>query len=468
MKIYSIPDLYENISDDFDVFANNEKIGVYSCRVSAYPLNQVWPGYQRPIEQTEKSSFVMLGSDDEMVMVVKAKKHFESVTVRPTAKNIKKIIKDETVELTFPGPGQYSIEFDNKHNVLTVFINPEKEFDEKKQNEIIYFGPGVHQLEDKIKLENNQTVFIDEGAIVFGGIFAQGKKNISVIGYGILDCSKMQRASDIQSLSAEEICASKNAGNPIFFANCRNINIEGITIVDAAEWSVRFDGCENINVDNIKLIGMWRYNADGCDFCNCLNAIIKNSYLRNFDDCIVVKGLKFNGELPVENIIAENCVIWCDWGKALEIGAETCAPYMRNICFNNCYIIHGTIIMMDIAQGDRAKISDVKFEKIYVEYSGEESIPSIQTHVEEKYQNEGKNFVPSLFRITAGVTMWSSDSYAGNIKNVSVTNININADALINPEIRISRSDNTTKIDNITIEDVYLNDKEYHAQVIRK
>ena len=74
MKIYSIPDTYKNISNDYEVLANGEAIGVYSCRVSAYPFNQVWPGYQRPLEQTEESSFVMIGSDVQVVLQIKTKK----------------------------------------------------------------------------------------------------------------------------------------------------------------------------------------------------------------------------------------------------------------------------------------------------------------------------------------------------------------------------------------------------------
>lgn len=119
-----------------------------------------------------------------------------------------------------PGPGQYSIEFDSKHTVLSVFVNPERDFDFKKENEIIYFGSGIHYLDDKLRLDNNQTVFIDEGAIVYGGIFAHNKKNISIMGYGILDCSKMERASQVESISAEEMCESINSGNSIFFDKC--------------------------------------------------------------------------------------------------------------------------------------------------------------------------------------------------------------------------------------------------------
>lgn len=455
MKIYSIPNEYKNISDDFEVIVNNQKIGVYSCLVSAYPINQVWPGYQRPLEQTEKSSFVMFGSDGETVLQIRTKLPYKKVTVRPISKNIEKRLSNDLLEVKLPGPGQYSIEFNDKHNTLTVFVNPEKDFAINKQNDIIYFEPGIHFLDDKLKLNDNQTVFIDEGAVVYGGIFAQNKKNISVIGYGILDCSKMERASGVASLSAEEMGAAVNAGNPIFFANCNNIHIEGITIVDSAEWSARFDGCMNIVVDNIKLIGMWRYNADGCDFCNCTNAVIKNSYLRNFDDCIVVKGLKYNQDMPAENIVAENCVIWCDWGKALEVGAETCAPYMRNITFRNNYIIHGSAIMMDVYHGDRADVSDITFEDICVEYTGEENIPIIQSKLNEIYNDIENRYDPILFEIGMGVTMWSTDDYVGDIKNIRVANININADYKINPIVR------TGSVENVVVEKVFINDNEH-------
>lgn len=461
MKIYSIPDTYKKLSDDFIVSVNGEKLGVYSCLVSAYPINQVWPGYQRPLVQTENSSFVMLGSDEKIVLQIKAKKAFKKVTVRPTAKNIEKSISADGVEVALPGPGQYSIEFDDKHNVLTVFVNPEKDFDIKNGNDVIYFEPGVHYLDDKLKLQDNQTVFIDEGAIVYGGFFAQNKSNISVVGYGILDCSKMERASQVASVSAEEMRDAINAGNPIFFANCKNVNIDGITIIDSAEWSVRFDGCENVIVDNIKLIGMWRYNADGCDFCNCINATIKNSYLRNFDDCIVVKGLIFNSDMPVENIVAENCVIWCDWGKAMEVGAETCAPFMNNISFRDCYIIHGSAIMMDVYHGDRAEISDITFENINIEYTGEENFPIIQSHPDEVYQNTDWKCVPPFFKIGVGVTMWSTDNYVGNMRNIRVSNINISTDNDIKPAAEIQIADEKVKIENIVVEKIYLNNCKY-------
>ena len=84
---------------------NGEKIEVYSCDVSAVPFNQVWPGYQRPENQTEKSAFLMLSSNENITLDITPNRGFESVTVRPLSKNIKPQIKEGKVHILFPGAG---------------------------------------------------------------------------------------------------------------------------------------------------------------------------------------------------------------------------------------------------------------------------------------------------------------------------------------------------------------------------
>ena len=176
-----------------------------------------------------------------------------------------------------------------------------------------------------------------------------------------------------------------------------NVDISGVIFNDASAWTATFFNCDNILVDNIKTIGMWRYNSDGVDFVNSSNGIVRNSFLRNFDDVIVLKGIKGYDHRNVENILVENCVLWCDWGRALEIGAETCADEYRNIVFRNCDIIHASTKAMDLQNGDRANVHMVLFEDIRVEYS-KYAMPEVYQESDDmEYVWDGKPNIPWLF-----------------------------------------------------------------------
>jgi hypothetical protein len=222
---------------------------------------------------------------------------------------------------------------------------------------------------------------------------------------------------------------------------------------------MHFEACRNVTVDNIKLIGMWRYNSDGCDFTNCENAIIRNSYLRNFDDCIVIKGMVRNTSLPVTNILAENCVLWCDWGRCLEIGAETCAPSITNITFRNCDLIYGDTVMMDIRNGDRADIENVTFENIRAEYRNPHDATLFQTEEGMKYVNSDPNFMPLLFVVETDRTIYANDEYTGNIRHVRFKDIQVfDSDGRVPPSSIHSNVEGTV-VEDVTFENVTLNGK---------
>ena len=462
MIIYPFPESYERVSEDFEVKWENQNIEVYNCDVSAYPFNRVWPGKQRSHTQTEKTSFVSFGSDGEVTVDIKPRNPFKNVTVRPLARKINPVINENGVSITFNGPGQYSVEFDGMHNALTVFINPEKEFN-TENTEVLYFPAGIHIFDERIQLKDNQTVFIDKGAVVYGSFNASQKKNISIVGYGIIDNSRMQRANEINGCAILDPNADSQTGNPVFLDRCENVLIDGVTIVDSSGWNLYIDGCKNVVVNNIKLIGNWRYNADGCDFCNCENAVLENSYLRTFDDCVTVKGFKLNNKLPVCNIEVKNCVLWCDWGRALEVGVETCAPYISDIVFRDCDIIHGSAVMLDVQHGDASDITNVSFENINIEYSGEEMPLVLQESDESQYPFPEKYYPPVPFYVTVVSTMWSIDKNSGNIKDIRFKNIYITTPGEIPGGSGIVSEVEGSRIESVAFENIFVNGKKCNA-----
>lgn len=441
---YNYPEKYDKISKDVKISYEGKELKCITTPVSAFPINQVWPGYQRPLSQTEPTTFISLGSDGEITLDITPSKSFEKVTVRPLSKNITAKVNGNTASVTFPGVGQYSVEFDDTHNVVTVFIDPEKDFGFTPEDEnVIYFGPGVHYLSESLNLEDGQTVYIDKDAVVYGGLSATNKKNISVYGYGILDNGLFERGM----------------GNVIGFSRCENIHVEGITCVDSSSWSMHYAGCTNVVVDDIKLCGMWRYNSDGVDFTNSTNCVLRNSYLRNYDDCIVIKGLGGNKDKIVQNIFAENCVLWCDWGRAIELGAETSAPSFSGIKFKNIDIIHGMSVMLDVQHGDKAEFSNIYFENIRCEYQAKWFGSIMQQEKDQVYVNPDENWMPFLFVVATQRTMYSTDNCTGNIYDVFFKDIYVTDEAGRTPPSYIAANAPDTIINGVHFDNIVINGK---------
>ena len=74
----------EPLSCDCKVTVNGTQIPVYTCRISQNPINSYYPGYQRPIIQTELVSFVNLVSDEVLEFEVEILKNFSKKTEQKT------------------------------------------------------------------------------------------------------------------------------------------------------------------------------------------------------------------------------------------------------------------------------------------------------------------------------------------------------------------------------------------------
>ena len=444
-QIHKLPQ-DELVSLDYKIKINGIPTEAYYARVSAIPFNRVWPGYQRAIAQTELASFIYFSMEDneEVEISITVTKPFKEVTVRPLSKNIQSKTDGQTVTFKLNQTGQYTFEPDGFHNALHIFANPVFDFGiDKNAPNVIYFGAGIHNP-GVIKLKSNDIVFIDEGAVVLGVISAKDADGIRIFGTGILDGSWEERHGAVGCMR---------------FTNCTNISIKGIICRDSVVWTVNVFNCTNVVIDNIKLIGMWRYNSDGIDLVNSTNCVIKNSFLRNFDDCVVLKGLKGHDHRNVENIYVTNCVIWCDWGRGLELGAETCADEFRNIIFEDCDLIHGMHIQLDIQNGDRASIHDVIFQNIRIEYS-KYTLNPVYQHTDDQIYEHTSPRIPELFYAHIYNGMWSKDMLYGENYNITFKNIYVQLDdGLPLPESVFVGVNEEHQTYNITIDGLYFNGK---------
>ncbi len=453
----------------FLVSANGTDIPLHAARVSKMPFNRWWPGHQRPIDQTEIASFASFETDESVDFEITPSKSFEKVEIRPKSENIEPLIKDGKIYFTVKNSGQYTVELDGFHEALHLFINPKKPYEipDKNSSDVIYFGEGIHDV-GVIELESNQTLYIDENAVVYGRVHAIGKDNIRIIGRGILDQSKIQEDPSLEfDRSPYFNVHDEERPGALVLEYCTNVYIEGITIRDSIFLTVRLICCENILIDNVKIIGNWRYNSDGIDFVNSIDCECKNSFVRSFDDSLCLKGFFFynqgdmfyNGKTydELKNVKFTNCVIWNEWGHALEAGVDMCAKSIHDSGFYDCDVIHGTGVMLDVASFDYAEIYNITYDNIRIEYDDVHLKPMIQAKDEDVYENTDKDYLPTL--LSSFVDYESCISQGGkkrsHIHDITFKNIYVTANTM--PKSEFFGFDSEHSVDNITIENLYLN-----------
>ena len=462
---------------DYEVKVNGQVVALDTARVSAVPFNRRWPGHQRGKEQTELINFLSLALDEAVTFKITPNKPFENVMIRPLSLGITPEIKDGKISFTLEKPAYFTVEPFGRNNALHIFADPMPcyNIDYKDQN-VIYFGAGEHDV-GEIKLKSNQTLFIDEGAVVYGCVRAIDAENIRILGRGILDNSRNKEKILFEYNSENNNTAVNNAvrEHTVQIEYCTNVEIDGITIRDSLVYNIRPIGCKNLHISNIKIIGCWRYNSDGIDMHNCEDVLIDNCFLRTFDDSICVKGFDCYYKDDVEeavkaamyrngkaydvfkNTVIRNCTIWNDWGKALEIGAETRAKEIHDIVFENCNIIHVTGPVLDCCNVDYADVHDVLYQNINVEY--DDVIPEclIQKNDADTYQNANHDYFPTLIGV---VSTFHHEYSAGGTRrgiNRNITFRNIRLYGRQKPKLYFKGSDELHQTKDILVEDLYWN-----------
>ncbi|MBC8079023.1 MAG: hypothetical protein H7X86_01670 [Gorillibacterium sp.] len=325
-------------------------------------------------------------------------------------------------------PLKMSIEFDNDiRKPLFLLINPVESSAIPDRNDpaVRYYAAGQVYHEGKIELRSNETIYIEEGAIVYGVIESENSDNITIRGRGILNGSTWSREGEMREQRF------------IRLTNCWNVRIEGITLVDGPCWHLVPVGCANVRIDNLNII-TFVGGGDGIDIVGCQDVVVRNCFIRSKDDCVAIK--TYNGSEAssrnVRNILITGCVFWnAEWGNAFEIGYETTCEEITNIWLEDTDIIRcefegyqsgGTFT---IHNGDRALIHDVCYENIRVEDSREKLIDIKVLHAQ-----------------------YSHDEHRGQVRDIYFKDIHV-VDGPF-PVSIIRGFDGEHMIDNVTVENL--------------
>ena len=146
-------------------------------------------------------------------------------SIHPASRGIQPQVNGNILTFTLPGPDKIYIEIDSLPP-LFVFADPlEHENISPNGPGVHYFGPGVHRP-GYITLKDNETVYIAAGAIVYGGIRANGVHNIRVAGRGILD-------------------GGFEFKQMVLVENCKDVLFEDVMIRNGDGWTNTLVNCDD-------------------------------------------------------------------------------------------------------------------------------------------------------------------------------------------------------------------------------
>ena len=369
-----------------------------------------------------------------------------NVVVRPLARNVQPQVSGNKITIKLDCPDNYVVEYSTEaqpeayKNAFHIFANP-LETDAIDPNNLpaktVYVGPGVWMANALPVAEDDTTVYLAGGAVVYGQIRTANVKNLTIRGRGILAGELYSRTK------ASEFTL------PIELQNCTNVTIKDIAILDPAGWAVTLYKCQDVNIENLKIMTA-RSNGDGISVQSCQNVTVKGGFVRSWDDSLVVKNVDNSS---TANITFDGVYVWTDLAQSMEVGYETHGETMDNITFNNITVLHNFHkAAMSIHNADNAKISNVNYTNITIE----------DAQMLGDNQLDGEN--DFLIDITIAFnTEWTqSGGVRGSIKNVTFDNILVHqmADSI---KCRIFGEGAQSNVDGVTIKNVQIEGKEMTA-----
>ncbi|MEI8112856.1 MAG: glycosyl hydrolase family 28 protein [Bacteroidia bacterium] len=315
-----------------------------------------------PVYDTPIASYAVFDFQGEVNVEVNTMYDVRWVDIRPLRTGLKpSYTSDNSFSFKLNQPEDLSLELNGRIRQQPLFIfagKPETDLPSKSDKNVIWFDSGKLYKDVKLELQDNQTVYLEGGAVVQGYIFAKGKKNIRICGRGILDGSLNK---------TDPTCKNRF----ISLRDCENISIEGINLHNATTWQVALFHCNKANINGIHIVSE-SGSDDGMDICRCTNVVIEGVFAHTKDDCIAIKSQgDYPGTDPTENILVKNCVFWNSiWGNGIEIGFELYSAEVKNIRFENIDVIHVEDgATFSIHNAGQAHVHDVVFDNIRVEDS---------------------------------------------------------------------------------------------------
>ncbi|MEA3212715.1 MAG: hypothetical protein QOE70_5772 [Chthoniobacter sp.] len=123
--------------------------------------------------------------------------------------------------------------------------------------------------------------------------------------------------------------------NFIQWYRCKNVLVDGVTIINSPMWAIHPVLCTNVTVTGVTVRSLGT-NNDGCNPESCRDVLIENCCFATGTDCIAIKSGRYGLRTGVasENIVIRRCTMK-DGHGGVSIGSEISGG-ARNVFVSDC------------------------------------------------------------------------------------------------------------------------------------
>jgi hypothetical protein len=369
--------------------------------------------------------------------------NIQAARVRPLSFGIKHKVNGNTITFSLSEPRNLSVEVNGDifHN-LQLFANAiETNRPAFTDPNVIYFGPGIHQLDQNVlNVPSGKTVYIAGGAVVRGQLVCNHVDNVRILGRGmVFESESPVRARTTNSTNLVRSRGGVERGG-VRIVNSTNVVVSGIVMVPNGN-TILVGESQNVTIGNIKSISCGG-NYDGIDIFCSSNIVIEGVFMRNSDDCIAIYGHRRNFYGDVRNITVRNSTLWADVAHPILVGTHGDTPnpdMLEDLQFSNLDVLDQMEPQIDyqgcmsLNAGDGNLIRNVRFENIRVEDFRRGQLVNLRVFYNRKYNTSpGRGIENVCFKnITYNGSHSDHSVIAGyddirKVKNVVFENLVIN------------------------------------------
>lgn len=298
----------------------------------------------------------------------------------------------KTLTVTVDGPKKFVVMVRDAEMWRYFIVSaeePETNIPDRNDPSVLFLEPGVHkygQAWDPF-VDGIKTLYVSGGAVLEATLKVKDKSDIKILGRGLLAQAFVPHAEEFEVRREQEWDADWLG---VHFGRSKNIEVDGIAVINSPGYQMEFAICENVTAKNVKLLGFGEHNNDGFHTYG-KNITLDDCFVTCNDDRICVTGLfdndcgtgdklwdgtiklsgtpvsditirnmvfwglhnnggdimlTWNGETYCKNVLIENCVSITPTNKAFVASMHAGSAIFENITIRNCHLYHGNFLSL--------------------------------------------------------------------------------------------------------------------------